>query len=78
MLDWTHGLVLKAVANGSTNESPALKNLQAAGLVTTEMPPKLTPAGQSALEAKKGRVELWAYRALLLGLTVYFLADLLA
>ena len=62
MLDFAHGLVLRAVADGDDDpESPALDNLLATGLVTRCADGagyEVTPAGRAALEAgEPGRGE---------------------
>ncbi|MBA3891949.1 MAG: hypothetical protein H0X64_15625 [Gemmatimonadaceae bacterium] len=53
MLDWAHSLLLRAVADGDQDDSPALRNLLAAGLVERrdDGTHAVTAAGQAALEA---------------------------
>ena len=55
VLDWGHKLVLRSVANGSEpRESPALTNLEAAGLVRVrEGVYEITGEGRAALAASK-------------------------
>ncbi|MDP2711708.1 MAG: hypothetical protein Q8O56_10865 [Solirubrobacteraceae bacterium] len=52
MLDWTHGLVLRAVAQGDHGDCPALRTLIAAGLVAQQPDGShvVTPAGEVALQ----------------------------
>lgn len=52
MLDWAHTLVLRAVASGDHDDSPALRTLVASGLVEqlTDGGYRITSAGQVALE----------------------------
>jgi hypothetical protein len=63
MLDWAHRHVLAAVANGSTDSSPALNDLVACGLVVAGPSPgtfELTSTGAKALElSKPSRLEWW-------------------
>lgn len=54
VLGWAHGLVLRSVARGaSEDDSPALADLVAAGLVDRDETgaPQITPAGEAALAA---------------------------
>ncbi len=55
MLDWGHRLVLRSVANGGhARPSPALRNLEAAGLVRAhERMYEITDEGRAALAASK-------------------------
>jgi DNA-binding MarR family transcriptional regulator len=57
MLDWGHRLVLRSVSKGGhTRPSPALTNLEAAGLVRAsdnERTYELTDEGRAALAASK-------------------------
>jgi hypothetical protein len=55
MLDWGHRIVLRSVANGGhTRPSPALTNLEAAGLVRAhEDKYEITDQGRAALAASK-------------------------
>jgi hypothetical protein len=55
MLDWGHRIVLRSVANGGhTRPSPALTNLEAAGLVRAhEDEYEITDQGRAALAASK-------------------------
>jgi hypothetical protein len=55
MLDWGHRLVLRSVAKGGhVRPSPALTNLEAAGLVRArENAYEVTDAGRVALAASK-------------------------
>ena len=55
MLDWGHRLVLRSVERGGhTRPSPALTNLEAAGLVRAhEDAYELTDQGRAALAASK-------------------------
>lgn len=59
MLDWAHGMTLRAVARGDCDDCPALQALVATGLV--ERAPDgactVTEAGRLALEA--GRPRRW-------------------
>ena len=57
MLDWGHRLVLRSVAKGGhTRPSPALTNLEAAGLVrerANQRSYEITDQGRAALAASK-------------------------
>jgi hypothetical protein len=55
MLDWGHRIVLRSVANGAhTRPSPALTNLEAAGLVRAHGETyEITDEGRAALAASK-------------------------
>jgi len=57
MLDWGHRIVLRSVASGGhTRPSPALTNLEAAGLVRpsgNERTYEITDQGRAALAASK-------------------------
>ena len=57
MLDWGHRIVLRSVASGGhTRPSPALTNLEAAGLVRpsgNEHTYEITDEGRAALAASK-------------------------
>jgi len=57
MLDWGHRIVLRSVASGGhTRASPALTNLEAAGLVRpsgNERTYEITDEGRAALAASK-------------------------
>ena len=55
MLDWGHRVVLRSVARGGhTRPSPALTNLEAAGLVRSEERTyEITDEGRAALSASK-------------------------
>ena len=55
MLDWGHRLVLRSVAKGGhVRPSPALTNLEAAGLVRArERTYEITDEGRAALDASK-------------------------
>lgn len=52
MLDWSHGLALRAVANGDDDESPAVRTLIATGLVEERAGGGyvVTAAGRAALD----------------------------
>lgn len=52
MLDFVHGLVLRAVADGDSDDSPALETLVATGLVERRADGgcAITSAGQAALD----------------------------
>ena len=85
MLDWAHGLALRAVGEGRGEDSPALRDLVACGFVA-EAPDgrgyELTETGRVALEVSKpSRTERWAWRigaATVALLAVASLADLVA
>lgn len=77
MLDWPHRSVLRAVAEGDTDASPALDDLVAAGLVQrTGDALEVTSAGHAALAASDGPLEVWGWRLVAGGLAVYALASL--
>ncbi len=67
-------MVLKGVLAGDTDDSPALRNLIACGLVEDGDGPgglRVTAAGRCALDAsKKSRTEVWARRVLAVSVIV--------
>jgi hypothetical protein len=66
VLDWAHRLVLDEVRQGDAEESPALENLVAAGLVARVGDAyEVTDAGRAALDASEpSRLEAWSWRVL--------------
>lgn len=66
MLDWSHNLVLRAVADDSDSDhsSPALDDLVAVGFVTRSAgATRITDTGRTALElGVPSRRERWALR----------------
>lgn len=69
MLDWAHRLVLRSVARGDGDDSPALRDLVAAGLVAEREDGgyDITPAGRVALDAASTRPARWERIALVAG-----------
>jgi hypothetical protein len=59
VLDWAHRLTLRSVEQGTVDDSPALRNLVASGLVARRDDGRyeVTPAGRVALDAGPSR---WA------------------
>jgi hypothetical protein len=66
VLDRAHALTLRAAAQGKVRDSPALRNLVAAGLVVEAAQSRgyeLSPAGRAALVASTpSRLESWGVR----------------
>jgi hypothetical protein len=62
MLDAAHSLILRSVADGDQDDSPALETLIATGLIARGEDGRVvvTPAGRIALEAGTDDNALWA------------------
>jgi hypothetical protein len=76
MLDWAHGLTLQAVADGDADPCPALDDLVAAGLVTSEG--QITPHGRAALAAStSSRGERLALRVAVASAAVFAIASVI-